>query len=215
MSQGASSMGEPESSAGRERGPANAGKGVAARRVVLLGAPGSGKGTQGQRLAERIGVPHIASGDLLRAEVRGRTELGRLVTGYLDSGQLVPDELVFDLVLPVVLAAAEAGGYVLDGFPRSVAQAVKTEGLLAESGASPQRVVYLAIPEQLLVGRLLVRTTPAGRSDDTFEVIIDRLRVFEAETRPLVEYYRARGLLREVAADRPLEEVTKAILAVQ
>jgi len=179
-------------------------------RVVLLGAPGSGKGTQGERLATRLGVPHIASGDLLRAQVQARTELGRQVAGCLDSGRLVPDELVFDLVLPVVLAAAKAGGYVLDGFPRSVAQAVEVE----DQAAGPERVIFLAVPEQLLVQRLLERAAESGRSDDTPAVITDRLRVFDSETRQLVEYYRACGALREVAADLPVDEVTKGILAV-
>jgi adenylate kinase len=186
---------------------------TAPRRVVLLGAPGSGKGTQGRRLAQQVGVTHIASGDLLRAEVRARSELGRQVAGYLDSGQLVPDQVVLDLVLPVVLTAAEAGGYILDGFPRSVPQAVRADSLLAESDAGPQRVIFLAIAEQLLVSRLLERATAAGRSDDTAEVIADRLGVFETATRPLVDHYRARGLLREVAADQPADEVTRAILA--
>jgi adenylate kinase len=184
-------------------------------RLVLLGAPGSGKGTQGKRLAERFGVPHIASGDLLRAQVRDRTELGRQVAGCLDSGRLVPDELVLDLVLPVVLAAAAGGGYVLDGFPRSVAQAVKAEKLaFAQDAAGPERVIFLAVPEELLVQRLLERAAASGRSDDTPAVITDRLRVFQSETRPLVEHYRTRGLLREVDADLPADEVTEAIIAV-
>jgi adenylate kinase len=182
-------------------------------RLVMLGAPGSGKGTQGARLAAHLGVPHIASGDLLRAQVRDRTELGRLIAGCLDSGQLVPDEQVFDLVLPAVLAAAETGGYVLDGFPRSVGQAVKAQEVLAEPGAGPERVVFLAVPEPVLVERLLQRATAAGRSDDTPEVIGDRLRVFQAETRPLIAHYRAHGLLLEVPADRPADEITQAIVA--
>lgn len=182
-------------------------------RLVMLGAPGSGKGTQGARLAEHFNVPHIASGDLLRAQVRDRTELGRLIVGCLDSGKLVPDQHVLDLVLPVVLAAAaETGGYVLDGFPRSVVQAVKAEGVLAESGVGAERVIFLAVPEPVLVERLLERASAAGRSDDTPEVIGDRLRVFHAETRPLIDHYRARGLLLEVPADRPAEEITQAIV---
>ncbi|MDQ1741796.1 MAG: adenylate kinase [Pseudonocardiales bacterium] len=183
-----------------------------ATRVMLLGAPGSGKGTQGERLARRLDVPHISSGDLLRAEVRDGTALGTTARGYLDSGRLVPDDLVFDLVLPAVLAAAEAGGYLLDGFPRSVAQAVRADQLLTRSGAELQRVVFLSADDDLLAGRLLERAAAAGRSDDTAEVIADRLRVFERETRPLVEHYRARGMLREVAADQPVEEVTEAVL---
>jgi adenylate kinase len=181
-------------------------------RLVLLGAPGSGKGTQGHRLAERFGVPHIASGDLLRAQVQARTELGREVAGYLDSGQLVPDGLVLDLVLPQVLAAAARGGYVLDGFPRSLPQAVKAEELTPDT-AGPQRVIFLAVPQSELVQRLLGRAAAAGRSDDTLAVITDRLQVFDSETRPLIDHYRAGGLLREVGADLPADEVTQAILA--
>ncbi len=182
-------------------------------RTVLLGGPGSGKGTQGDRLANRFGVPHIATGDLLRAEVRAGSDLGRQVAGYLDSGRLVPDELVADLMLPAVLDAAGAGGYVLDGFPRSVAQAVHADAVLARSGAGPESVLFLAVAQDELVRRLLERAGSAGRSDDNAEVIADRLRVFEAETRPLIEYYRAQRLLIEVAADQPVDRVTEAILA--
>jgi adenylate kinase len=183
-------------------------------RLILLGAPGSGKGTQGQRLAQQLKVPHIASGDLLRAQVQARTEVGRLIAGCLDSGKLVPDDLVLELVLPVVLAAAEAGGYILDGFPRSVAQAVKAEGVVAKAGAGPQRVIFLAVAEPVLVKRLLERAATAGRSDDKPAVINDRLRVFQAETQPLIDHYRARGLLLEVPADRSTDEVTEAIFAM-
>ena len=182
-------------------------------RTVLLGGPGSGKGTQGDRLATRFGVPHIATGDLLRAEVRAGSDLGRQVAGYLDSGRLVPDELVTDLMLPAVLDAAGAGGYVLDGFPRSVAQAVQADAVLVRSGAGPESVLFLAVAADELVRRLLERAGSAGRSDDTAEVIADRLRVFEAETRPLIEYYRAQRLLIEVAADQPVDRVTESILA--
>jgi adenylate kinase len=111
-----------------------------------------------------------------------------------------------------VLAAAEAGGYLLDGFPRSVAQAVRADPLLARSGAELQRVVFLAAGADVLAGRLLKRAIQDGRSDDTAEVIADRLRVFERETRPLVEHYRSRGVLREVAADLSVDEVTETIL---
>lgn len=185
-----------------------------ATRLMLLGGPGSGKGTQGRQLARRLGVPHVSSGDLLRAEVRAATELGTTARGFLDSGRLVPDELVFDLVLPAVLTAAGTGGYLLDGFPRSVAQAVRLDPVLERSGAGLQCVVFLAAEEAVLAGRLLERAAEAGRSDDTAEVIADRLQVFERETRPLVEHYRSRGVLREVAADQPVDEVTDAILRV-
>jgi len=183
-------------------------------RLTMLGGPGSGKGTQGERLAQHLGVPHIASGDLLRAQVRARTEVGRRVSDYLDAGQLVPDEVVFDLVLPAVLAAAEeSGGYVLDGFPRSVAQAIKVEKLTVDAGAQLERVVFLVVPEAELVQRLLDRAAASGRSDDTLEVITDRLRVFKTETTPLVDYYRACGILRTVAGNGPADQVTEEILA--
>jgi adenylate kinase len=181
--------------------------------MMLLGGPGSGKGTQGRRLARHFGVPHLASGDLLRDQVRAGSEVGRQVAGCLDAGRLVPDDLVFDLMLPAVLSAAEAGGYILDGFPRSVAQAVRADAELTRSGAGLECVLFLAVPEEELVGRLLERADSAGRSDDTAEVIADRLRVFQAETRPLVEHYRAQRLLVEVPADQSADRVTEAILA--
>jgi len=182
-------------------------------RIMLLGAPGSGKGTQGQRLATHFGVPHLASGDLLRAEVRAATDLGRRVAGYLDSGRLVPDELISDLMLPAALAAAAAGGYILDGFPRSAAQAERADALLDRSGAGLRHVLFLAVAADELLDRLLRRAATSGRTDDTAEVIADRLRVFEDETRPLIEHYRGLGVLREVAADQPVDRVTEAILA--
>lgn len=183
-------------------------------RLTMLGGPGSGKGTQGERLAQHFEVPHIASGDLLRAQVRAQTALGRQVSAYLNAGQLVPDEVVFDLVLPAVLAAAEhSGGYVLDGFPRSVVQAMKFDKLTVEAGAELQRVVFLVVPEAELIQRLLDRAAASGRSDDTREVITDRLQVFRAETTPLADYYRASGILRTVAGDGPTDLVTEAILA--
>lgn len=182
-------------------------------RIMLLGAPGSGKGTQGQRLAAHFGVPHLASGDLLRDEVRAATELGRRVAGYLDSGRLVPDELISDLMLPAALDAAAAGGYILDGFPRSAAQAERADEVLDRCGAGLRHVLFLAVRTDELVERLLQRAATSGRTDDTAEVIADRLRVFEDETRPLIAHYRDLGVLREVAADQPVNQVTEAILA--
>jgi adenylate kinase len=182
-------------------------------RLILLGGPGSGKGTQGHRLAARLGVAHIASGDLLRAQVEAGTELGRTVAGYLDTGQLVPDELVFDLVMAAALRAAQHGGYILDGFPRTVQQAVKAEQVAGPSGASAQRVIFLAVPRQVLVDRLLARAAEEGRSDDILPVILERLDVFDSETSPLIAYFRAAGLLAEVAADGTEDEVMAAILA--
>ena len=181
--------------------------------LLLVGPPGSGKGTQGERLAKRLGIEHIAAGDLLREEVRADTPLGSKVRGYLEHGELVPDELVIDLLMPRVLAAARNGGYLLDGFPRSVGQAREARRLADEEGFSADAVIYLDAPRDELVNRILARAKVEGRSDDTPEVIRHRLGVFDEATAPLIDYYRGRGLLRVVDASRTADEVTAAILA--
>ena len=181
--------------------------------VLLVGPPGSGKGTQGERLARCLGIEHIAAGDLLRAEVQGATPLGEQVQDYLQRGELVPDELVIDLLMPRVLEAADSGGYLLDGFPRSVGQAREARRLAERNGFSADGVIYLDAPRDELVNRILARAEAEGRSDDTAEVIRRRLGVFDEATAPLIDYYRERGLLRVVDASRSADEVTVAILA--
>lgn len=182
-------------------------------RLVLLGPPGSGKGTQGQRLASRLGVVHIATGDLLREQVESGTELGRTVAGFLDSGQLVPDQLVLDWALPQLRKAAAAGGYVLDGFPRSVAQAIAVDDLAQRDPIAVDVVVSLEVARAELLRRLLARAAEEGRSDDTHEVIENRLQVFAEETSPLARYYREQAKLLLVDADRDADEVTESILS--
>jgi adenylate kinase len=181
-------------------------------RLVLLGAPGSGKGTQAGRLAEATGARHISTGDLLRAEVAADTELGRRVAGYLDAGELVPDDILLGLTLPLIESAAADSGYLLDGFPRSVEQA----GELAERISRPaavRRVVFLSVPRAQLVTRLLSRAAEQGRSDDTAEVIERRLQVFEQETSSLIEYYRRARLLATVDGDADPAAVHRRLLA--
>jgi adenylate kinase len=181
--------------------------------VLLVGPPGSGKGTQGERLAQRLGLDHIAAGDLLRAEVNGGTALGRKARDYLDRGELVPDALVIDLLTPRVRRAARDGGYLLDGFPRSVGQAREARRLADDEGFSADAVIYLDAPRDELVARILGRAKTEGRSDDTPEVIRQRLAVFHEATAPLIDYYRDRGLLHVVDASRSADDVTAAILA--
>lgn len=181
--------------------------------LLLIGAPGSGKGTQGELLAKRFGLEHIAAGDLLRAEVEAGTPVGKEVADLLDRGELVPDELVIDLLMPAVLAAVTDNGYVLDGFPRSVGQALVARKLAEEAGATPDAVIYLEASRDELVRRILARAKVEGRSDDTEEVVHNRLQVFEEATRPLVDYYRSRGLLHVVDADQSEEAVSEHILA--
>jgi adenylate kinase len=177
-------------------------------RVIMLSPPGAGKGTHSRRLAEATGVAHISSGDVLRAEVAKGTEIGRAAAAYAARGDLVPDDLLFTVLVPVVLDAdRRTGGYLLDGFPRTMAQALHAAELGIVHQAGSDAAVYLTAPEEVLVERLLARAGREGRADDAPEVIRHRLAVFEAQTRPLVDYYRGRGLLLEVDADRPEDDV--------
>lgn len=181
--------------------------------VLLIGPPGSGKGTQGQRLAERLGVEHIAAGDLLRAEVQAKTPLGAQAEELMQRGDLVPDDVMISLLMPRVLAAADEHGYLLDGFPRSVDQAVEARTLAERAGASPDAVIYLDAPRAELVRRILARAETEGRADDNEQTVATRLEVFDDATHPLVDYYRERGLLFVVDADQDENAVTEAIVA--
>jgi adenylate kinase len=182
-------------------------------RLLLLGGPGSGKGTQGVRLAQRRGLVHIAAGDALRAEIARGSEVGRRAASYVDRGELVPDDVVVELLTPVVAAAAQAGGYVLDGFPRNLAQAHVADEALGHHGIGLDAVVYLEVPDGELRRRLLARAEIEGRSDDTADVIAHRLEVYAHDTFPLVEHYDARGLLVRVPGDQPPDEVTADVLS--
>jgi len=175
-------------------------------RLLLLAPPGAGKGTQGVRLAAKLGVRHVPSGELLREQVRRGTPLGAQAAGYLDRGELVPDALVLELLRPVLAEAAAGGGYVLDGFPRNLAQA-------EQSSVPLDAVVFLRVRTEELVRRLLHRARQQGRSDDNEEVIRRRLDLYHGETAPLADYYRSRNLLVEVDGERPMDEVTDQIVA--
>ena len=158
-------------------------------RLLLIGAPGAGKGTQAQRLAERFGIAHISSGDLLRQHVRDHTSLGQTIESYIDNGDLVPDGAVMDMLRKPVVAAAEASGYVLDGFPRTVEQAEASYAVVRTLGVEVQAAIHLDVPQPELVHRLLSR----GRgADDTEAVIEHRLQVYHDSTVPLLEYYAGR-----------------------
>jgi adenylate kinase len=182
-------------------------------KLLLIGPPGSGKGTQGQLLSDKFGLAHIAAGDLLRAEVEAGSPLGKEAADYLDRGELVPDELVIQLIMPLVVEAVAGNGYVLDGFPRSVGQALVARGMAEEAGATPDAVIYLEASRDELVQRILARAKVEGRSDDTAEVVHNRLEVFDEATHPLVDYYRSRGLLFVIDANLSEEEVAAQILA--
>jgi adenylate kinase len=181
--------------------------------LLLIGPPGSGKGTQGERLAQRLGLEHIAAGDLLRAEVEAQTPLGRRVSEQMQRGDLVPDDVIIDLLMPKVVAAAHANGYLLDGFPRSVEQAVEARKLAEQVGAGPDAVIYLDAPRAELVRRIVARAEIEGRADDNPETVANRLEVFDEATRPLVDYYRNRGMLHVVDANMDEQAVTDQIVA--
>ena len=181
-------------------------------RIVLLGAPGSGKGTQGTALADHFGVRHVSSGDLLRAHIAEGTELGRRAQAYVARGELVPDDLVMQIVGAALAEAAAEGGYVLDGFPRTLAQAERAYELARPADLTADVVVLLAVPDAVVRERL--RTRGQGRVDDADPDVIERrLRVFHDETEPLLDFYRSRGILKTVDASQPPDEVTTAMLA--
>ena len=182
-------------------------------RLLLLAPPGAGKGTQGELLAAKLGVRHIAAGDLLRAEARAGTPGGDQIAGFQERGDLVPDQLVIDLLLPVVIEAAAHGGYILDGFPRTLPQATAAAELGVRFDVTLDAVVYLYAPDAVLTRRLLARAGQEGRADDTEGVIRHRLEVFAETTEPLVAYYRKRGILVAVDADQPPDSVTEQIQA--
>jgi adenylate kinase family enzyme len=180
-------------------------------RMLLLAPPGAGKGTQGERLAAWLGVRHIAAGDLLRAEAQAGTARGREIAACQARGDLVPDQIVFGLLIPAVVEAAARGGYILDGFPRTLAQATAATELGARLDVTLQAVVCLSAPEAVLTRRLLARAGQEGRADDTADVIRHRLQVFTETTGPLIAYYQDRGILVTVDADQPPDAVTAEI----
>ncbi len=183
------------------------------RRLLLLAPPGGGKGTQGSRLRERLGVEHLAMGDILRAEVEGGSPAGDRASAYLERGELVPDDVILDLLTPPLVAAAQQGGYILDGFPRTVAQAEALDELGERHGIPLQAVVYLDVDDAELERRLLARAHEQGRRDDTPEVIARRIELFHSDTSPLVDFYEQRGMLERIDGTRDVDDITAEILA--
>ena len=178
-------------------------------RLLLIGAPGAGKGTQATRLAEHFGIAHISSGDLLRGHVEEETSLGKQVQQYVSLGDLVPDQIVLDMLRKPIVEASARGGYVLDGFPRTVEQAEIAYETARELGVAVQVAAYLDVPREELVRRLLARRRGG---DDTQEVIEHRLEVYESRTRPMVAYYADREVLVTVDGSKPEDEVTADLI---
>jgi adenylate kinase len=181
-------------------------------RLVLLGPPGAGKGTQAKRLAQRLGVPAISTGDIFRANIAGGTELGRLAQSFTDAGRLVPDEVTNDMVRARLGEPDAAHGFLLDGYPRNADQVLALDELLAAAGTALDAVVEITVDLTEVVGRLLRRAQIEGRPDDTEEVIRHRQEVYLSETAPLVSIYADRGLLVQVDGMGEMDEVTSRLL---
>lgn len=209
--------------------------------LLLMGGPGAGKGTQAQVLREKFGLPQVASGDLFRDNLQRQTELGQLAKQYMDRGELVPDDVTIAMIRQRLQQPDAQGGAMLDGFPRTVTQARALDELLAEFGGRVNLALYIRVPEQALLERLAGRWTCRGpeqhtyhmlfnppkkpgvcdidgaelyqRADDTSEVQSRRIRVFFEQTSPLIEFYRQRGLLREVDGQEAIEKVSADLIA--
>ena len=178
-------------------------------RALLLAPPGAGKGTQGDRLAEIYGVPHLATGDLLRAEVEAGTPTGREAQGFIERGELVPEQLVFPLVMERIAGGPEPLlGFVLDGFPRTLAQARQAFEWGVANNRTFHAVIHLDVPADELVRRVLERGDAGSRPDDTEETVRRRLQVYAESTAPLLDFYRRRSILLEIDGTGPVDGVT-------
>jgi adenylate kinase len=182
-------------------------------RVLLIGPPGAGKGTQAARIAAHFDLDRIATGDLLREQVANRTELGKVAKEYMDRGDLVPDEIVIEMTRDRIVQASEEGGYVLDGYPRTLAQAEAAYRWAAARGIPFDLTLYFEIEEEELLARLAGRAREEHRSDDTEQTVRHRLEVFAVQTRPLVDYYQRRGILVRLNAVGPVDAISEQIFA--
>jgi adenylate kinase len=161
------------------------------KNIVIFGAPGAGKGTQSDKMIEKYGFGHISTGDVLRAEIKNGTELGKTAKGYIDNGQLIPDELMIDILASVYDSfGKEHKGVIFDGFPRTIPQAEALKKMLAERGQDVSVMVDLDVPEEELMVRLIKRGKDSGRADDNEETIKKRLHVYHSQTAPLIDWYK-------------------------
>lgn len=182
-------------------------------RIILLGAPGSGKGTQGEKMAAHYGIPKLSTGDALRAAVKAGTDLGKKAKATMDAGGLVANELVYGIVEERLAQPDAQKGFILDGFPRNLAQADVLEGMLSKAGTAISAALHLHVEDEEIITRLHSRALKEGRADDTEEVIRDRIKVYNAETKPLLDYYAKQGKLVTLEGKGELEAIFQRIVA--
>lgn len=184
---------------------------VQARRLLIVGPPGAGKGTQAVRLAEELSIPAISTGDIFRANVSGETELGVLAKSYMDKGEYVPDSVTNDMVRSRLGEADAQDGFLLDGYPRTLDQVEALDGMLTELGTTLDAVLLLVVETEEVVGRLVERGKQQGRTDDTEETIRHRLEVYSEQTAPLIDVYEKRDLVRRVDGMAAIDDVTTSL----
>lgn len=185
------------------------------KNIVIFGAPGSGKGTQSDLMIKKYGFNHISTGDVLRNEIKNGTELGKTAKGYIDSGQLIPDSLMIDILASVYDSfGKEHKGVIFDGFPRTIPQAEALKTMLAERGHNVAAMIELDVPEDKLMERLIKRGQESGRTDDNEETINKRLKVYSTQTAPLIEWYKSEGLHHHINGYGELDRIFADICAV-
>ena len=210
-------------------------------KIIMLGAPGAGKGTQAKRIAQQYGIPHISTGDIFRSNIKAGTELGKKAKAYMDAGRLVPDEITIGMLMDRIHEADCADGYVLDGFPRTIPQAESLTEALAAEGAAVDYAIDVDVPDEAIISRMSGRRACVGcgatyhiihnptrregicdvcgekliiRDDDRPETVQNRLEVYHAQTQPLIEYYSKAGVLRTVDGTQEMDKVFRDITAI-
>jgi adenylate kinase len=181
--------------------------------IVIFGAPGSGKGTQSDLIKKNLNLAHISTGDVLRQEMKNETDLGKIAKSYIEKGQLVPDDLICDMLAKTLDSLASTNGVIFDGFPRTIPQAEALEKILAERGMEVSVLLDLQVNDEELMKRLLERGKISGRSDDNEETILSRLQVYHSQTAPLAQYYKEKGKHVVIKGVGTIEEIFERILS--
>lgn len=183
------------------------------KNIIIFGAPGSGKGTYSDLIVEKYGMGHISTGDVLRAQIKAGTELGKLAQGYINNGQLIPDELMIDILAKTYDELPAGKGVIFDGFPRTIPQALALKDMMKRRGQKIHAVIGLEVPEDQLMERMVLRGKESGRSDDNPETIRKRLAVYHKQTQPLRDYYVGEGVYVPIKGDGTVDQVFERVIA--